>query len=196
MDKSYGGDMIMANRSIEQIKKSDEKINVYLEMDSINHDLLEYFIAKHEIQKERLVIHNRVQDEIKLMKNSPKTPPTIIVTYNPYDIQLGENGFEEIASTRNSQDLFVVDAIYTSSKFYNEHPQEFKKLDKIIARSLEVLRKNPKEYYEKVKLYLDNPSYDEFLEMNKNIVWIHMKMSDEDKNNLSKIQFPIKDIMR
>lgn len=196
MDKSNGGDMIMSNRTIEELKQSDQKIDVYLEMGSINQDLLEYFITKEGISKDRLNILNRIQDEIKLIENTPKSPMTLIITYNPYNLELVQNGFTEIESTKTSNNLIVVDAIYTSSGFYAQHEAELQKLDKIIDKALAVLQKDPKAYYEKVKLYLDNPTYEEFLEMNNNIVWLHEKLTPSDQESLSKIAFPIKDIIR
>lgn len=196
LDKSYGGDMIMSNSSIEQLADSSQKVDVYLEVDSINHDLLNYFIAKHHIAKDRLIIHNLSQDEISLIKSSTITQPVIIVTYNPYNLELVDNGFKVIADTKSSKELFVVDAIYASSAFYNSHKDRFRQLDKIINRSLKALQDNPREYYEKVRVYLDNPSYEEFMIMNNNIVWLRPNTNQADIGSLLQIKFPIKDIVR
>lgn len=196
MDKSNGGDVILSSHTLDKIKNSKSKIEVYLEIDSINQDMLEYFVKKHQLSNDRLNIHNRVQDEILMMKNSQDSPIILIVTYDPYNHTLVKNGFKEIGSTRGDHELFVVDAIYTTSDIFYEHPNEFKKLRMIINRSIQMFQQNPKDYYEKVKLYLDNPSYDEFLQMSKNILWLNTKLSDDDIKRMEELEFPIKDIFQ
>lgn len=195
-DKSNGGDAIMSNIRLDALKNSDEKIEVFLELDSINEEMLNSFIATHAISKKRLIIHNRIQDEIALMKNTAISPMTLIVTYDPYINALKKNGFQEVANTKNDQGLFVVDALYVSSELFYENHEQFIKLNKIIQRSIGVLHSNPKEYYEKVKLYLDTPTYDEFLKMTTNIEWIHENPSKEVLNQMVKIEFPQKDIVQ
>jgi NitT/TauT family transport system substrate-binding protein len=110
-------------------------------------------------------------------------------------MSLVKNGFTEVASTKNKNDLFVVDAMYVSSKLFYEKKEDFERLNLIIERSIQALRKNPKEYYEKVKPYLENPTYDEFTHMLENIQWIHNKPSAQLQQQMEKIQFPSKDIM-
>jgi len=196
MDRSNGGDAIMSNRTIDQLKNSKKKIDVFLELDSINEDVLNSFILEHKLSKEQMQIHNRVQDEIKVMKNTPSSSAIIIVTYDPYNAALEKNGFKEIATTRDSNSLFVVDAMYLSSELFYENKEQFKQLDGIINRSLDVLNKDPKEYYSKVKPYLDNPTYEEFLHINANIEWIHKNVSPIVDKQLEKIDFPTKDIIK
>lgn len=195
-DQSDGGDAVMSNRTIEQLQKSPEKIEVYLEMDSINEELLKYFLKENHITEDKLIRKSRVQDEIQLMQNTSETPPTIIVTYDPYNMALVKHGFTEVASTKMNNDLFVVDAMYVSSKMYYDKKENFEKLNTIIERSILALQKNPKEFYEKVKPYLDNPTYEEFTRMLGNIKWIHEKPSPQLQQKLDKIQFPSKDIMK
>lgn len=194
-DRSNGGDAVMSNRSVEELSRSSEKIDVYMEIDSINEDLLNYFIAKYGIGKSRLNLHNRIQDEIQLIKNVPSSGPVIIVTYDPYNLALEKNGFTEVASTRENTDLFVVDAMYVRSPLYYERKQQFEQLNAIIMRSIKVLKKDPKGYFQKVKPYLDNPSYAEFNHMLQNIEWIHGKPSAELLKRMEDIQLPTKDIM-
>ena len=195
-DQSDGGDAVMSNRTVEQLQKSSEKIEVYLEMDSINEELLSYFLKKHRILEGKLELKSRVQDEIQLLKNSAESPPMIIVTYDPYNMTLEKNGFTQVASTKNKNDLFVVDAMYVSSKMFYDKKENFEKLNAIIERSILALQKNPKEFYQKVKPYLDNPTYDEFTHMLGNIKWIHQKSSPQLQQQMEKIQFPTKDIMK
>lgn len=194
-DQSNGGDAVMSNRTIEQLQKTSEKIDVYLEMDSINEELLDYFLKKYSIAEDKLVRKSRVQDEIQLLKNSSESPPMIIVTYDPYNMALAKNGFTQVASTKNENDLFIVDAMYVSSKMFYDKKENFEELNSIMQSSIAALHKNPKDFYEKVKPYLENPTYDEFTHMLENIKWIHQKPSSKIKEKMAEIQFPTKDIM-
>jgi len=195
-DRSNGGDAVMSNRTIDQLSSSEEKIDVYMELDSINEDLLKYFIKRNHLPKERLVYHNRIQDEIQLMKNAPDSSPIMIVTYDPYNMILKKNGFTEIASTKDESDLFVVDAMYVSAKIYYENKGKFQQLDRIIDRSIKALHDDPRGYYEKVKPYLDNPTYEEFIHMLGNIELIHKNPSPEILRQMENIQFPSKDLIQ
>lgn len=195
-DQSDGGDAVMSNRTIEQLQKSSVKIEVYLEMDSINEELLKYFLKQNHIAEDKLILKNRVQDEIQLIQNTPQTPPTIIVTYDPYNMMLVKHGFTEVASTKTNKDLFVVDAMYVSSKMYYDKKDNFEKLNAVMERSIAALQNNPKDFYQKVKPYLENPTYDEFTHMLGNIKWIHQKPSPKLQQRLEEIQFPSNDIMK
>lgn len=195
-DQSNGGDAIMSNRTIEELQKSSDKIEVYLEMNSINEELLNYFLKKYHISQDKLIYKSRTQDEIQLVKNMDISPPIIIVTYDPYNMALEKNGFTQIASTKNNNDLFVVDAMYVSSKMFYDKKESFEKLNAVVERSILALQKNPKDFYQKVKLYLDNPTYNEFTKMLENIKWIHQKPSPELQKRMEEIQFPSKDIMK
>ena len=194
-DQSNGGDAVMSNRTIEQLQKSTDEIEVYLEMDSINEELLKYFLNKNNISEDKLARKSRVQDEIQLLKNTDQSPPMIIVTYDPYNMTLAKNGFKEVASTKKN-DLFVVDAMYVSSKMYYDKKENFEKLNAIMEGSIAALQKNPKEFYQKVKPYLENPTYAEFTHMLGNIKWIHQKPSPQLQQQMEEIQFPTKDIMK
>lgn len=194
-DRSNGGDAVMSNRSIEELCRSKEAIDVYMEIDSVNEELMNYFVAKYGISKSRLKLHNRVQDEIQLMTNTPSAGAVLIVTYDPYNMTLEKNGFSEVASTRDNNDLFVVDAMYARSSLYYANKKQFEKLNAVMARSIDALKKDPRGYYTKVKPYLDNPTYEEFVHMLQNIEWIHGKPSPQLQERLNEIQFPTKELM-
>lgn len=91
LDRSDGGDMILSNVSLETIKKAS-KIQVYLEVDSINTELLEEFLHKNGIDEKKLSIINEDQQTIQDVRNT-KTP-ILIVTYTPYDVPLKKRGFK------------------------------------------------------------------------------------------------------
>lgn len=194
-DRSNGGDAILSNVSLETILKSKKEINVYLELDSINEELLKYFTKKYSISEDRLKIQNKTQDQIVVMEADPKQL-MLIITYDPYNITLTKKGFFQIADTRINEDLLVIDALYTSAQFLQQNKEDFEVLNTLIRRSLNALKSNPEEYYETVKVYLDNPTYEEFQVMIKNISWLHGPIQPETKAQLQTIDFPYKDIMQ
>lgn len=194
-DRSFGGDIVMANRTNKELINSDEMIALYFEADTVNEEMAEYWIADKNISKERLRIHIRVQDEIVKMRSDATTSPMVLVTYNPHNLILEKHGFREVASTKNDNYL-VIDAVYSSSKLYHQNPQTFKQLSKAIKAAMRAYETNPKEFYEKVKPYLGNPTYDEFIKMRQNVQWFQTPPSEKLDQRLKKIHFPTKELIR
>lgn len=194
-DRSNGGDAILSNVPLEAILKSDKPITVYLEFDSINEELLNYFTKKYSIPEERLNIQNKTQDQIVLIEPDPKQL-MLIITYDPYNISLAKRGFYQIADTQINQDLIVIDALYVSSHLFQTHKETLIVLNTLISRSLNALKSNPKEYYETVKVYLNNPTYEEFQEMLKNISWLHGPLKPSIQQQLQMIELPSKEIIQ
>lgn len=193
-DKSNGGDMIMGNLSLDEIKKYDDIIDIYLEMDSINSILMEDFIKKSNLSNKQFNYINKDQLYISKLNNLNK--PALIVTYSPYNITLERNGFKELSSTKNNQDLLVVDALFTTKEKFNDNKDKFLQLKKLIDLSIQNLKNNPKEYYDTVKPYLENNSYNEFLTSLDDISWINRNSSQELNQKLNDSNFPTKDILK
>ncbi|MDY0123077.1 hypothetical protein [Sulfurimonas sp.] len=194
-DKSHGGDVIMSNRTLDELTNSSDKIDVYLEMDSINYTLLEDFIKKSGINEERINYINEDQATISTLKSIISDKPTIVVTYSPYDAEIQKKGFIKIASTKDKFDLLVVDAMFTTKKVLSEHRGQFEGLKKAVDRAVVELHKNPREFYEKVKPYILEIKYDEFRESLENIIWINESMSQKLKDRIKKEDFPIEDLI-
>ncbi|PLA73541.1 hypothetical protein CYQ88_10560, partial [Hydrogenovibrio sp. SC-1] len=161
-DRSNGGDMILANRSIDAIKQT-QQIEAYLELDSINNFLLQDFIEKHQITAQ-INYNNRDQAEISVLNAKDHDAATIIVTYDPYQYQLQSNGFKEIASTASIDDLVVIDALFTTQATLERHQEQFKVLRKMVDDAMLALKKDPKAFYETVKLNLRDVRYSDFLQ--------------------------------
>ncbi|MHB8100551.1 MAG: ABC transporter substrate-binding protein [Sulfuricurvum sp.] len=194
-DRSYGGDIVMANRTNEELVNSDEPIDMYYEFDTVNEEMADYWVADHNISKGRLRIHSRVQDEIKNMKSSSSATPIVLVTYNPHNLILEKNGFHEIASTKNDKYL-VIDAVYVSSKLYQNNKETFHHLSDAAKRAMRAYEANPREFYEKVKPYFGNPTYEDFILMKKNAQWFAVTPPQQLTQRLKSINFPVKDLIR
>jgi NitT/TauT family transport system substrate-binding protein len=195
-DRSYGGDIVMGNISVNELKGISSAIDVYLEIDSINITLLKDFLKKYKLEEKKINYINKDQTYISRLQKSNIKNPTLIVTYSPYNNYLGKSGFQQLASTKEGLDLLVVDAMFTTDKVFDEHKQQFFDLKKVVEKSLSALEANPKEYYETIKAYLPQTSYEEFHHSLHDIIWINKTISPELYERLDKANFPIRKIIQ
>ena len=172
IDRSYGGDMILSNRTISELKKSKE-IVVYLEIDSINREMIKDFITKYKLNQTKIKYINKDQAKLQNIKYDMKNQDIIIVTYIPYNIGLEEIGFKNIATTKELDTLLVIDAIYTTKKTLKANKERLLELKAIIDKSITEIESHPKEAYKLTHKYLGNISYKEFLNSLKMIKWIN-----------------------
>lgn len=191
LDRSNGGDVVLSNISLDKLVKS-ENITAYLEVDSINKIIFNEFIKKHSIPITKIEITNKSQSLIKGMTPNNNDDAVIIITYEPYATFLKKSGFIEVDSTRNSE-ILVLDSLYVNDDFFNNHQDSPSKIKDIINRSYAELEKDPKAYYEVIKPYLENLTYDEFADSLSNIEWLLGKSKPElDKVFISHDILPLR----
>lgn len=94
IDRSNGGDMILSNKPLDELKKS-AKIDAYLEIDSINREILIDFLKKNVINEDKIHFINKDQKQIQDVINDKKQD-MLIVTYNPYNIALEKKAFKKL----------------------------------------------------------------------------------------------------
>lgn len=194
MNKSNGGDLVMSNSSVDELQKTEQEIDVYLEMDSINSILFEVFIKKYNLENKQINYINKDQAYISELKNINK--PTVIVTYVPYNKILEKNGFKSLETTKNNYDLLVIDGMITTKETLNENKKTFLELKKLINKAIENLQNDPKEYYETIKDYLIDTNYEEFSESLNDIIWINKNIPEKIIENLSNKNFPTRDLIK
>ncbi len=194
-DRSNGGDIVMSNRSIAELQTAQGQIDVYLEMDSINVTLFKDFIKAYELQDQSFNYINKDQAYIGVLKTDAIQNPTIIVTYVPFNISLKKSGFKEIASTKDNLNLLVVDAMFTTQETLLQHKAQFDALKKLIDRALSALAHDQKEYYETVRPYLLEVSYEEFSDSLDDIVWINKEIDEELLRRINKANFSTRDLL-
>ncbi|MCB9096103.1 MAG: hypothetical protein H6630_00380 [Arcobacter sp.] len=194
MNKSNGGDLVMSNFSVDELQKTEQEIDVYLEMDSINSILFEVFIKKYNLENKQINYINKDQAYISELKNINK--PTVIVTYVPYNKILEKNGFKSLETTKNNYDLLVIDGMITTKETLNENKKTFLELKKLINKAIENLQNDPKEYYETIKDYLIDTNYEEFSESLNDIIWINKNIPEKIIENLSNNNFPTRDLIK
>lgn len=189
-DRSNGGDVVMSNVSIEELQNSTKSIDAYLEMDSINNVLLKDFIQKYKLQDKKINYINRDQASIATLNKKDISKATVIVTYIPYDTMLEKKGFKNIASTKESLSLLVIDALFTSERTLHKHEKQFVALKAQVDKAVMALQSDPHEFYETVKPYMMDVSYDEFIHFLNDIVWINKSVSLELKERMKESHFP------
>lgn len=195
-DRSYGGDVILSNKTPQQLKMEKNKIEVYVELDTVGEDLMNYFIEEHNLSKERLTVYNRNQGEIEVLDARTLRIPVVAVTYNPYDIVLKEHGFKEVASSKNDQ-YMIIDSFMTTRTVAKQHAQQMKQLKAIMEKAVAAYERNPKAFYATVKSYLGHPTYDEFDAMRKNIQWVsNGQLTPQMKSKLDQIDYPIAELIQ
>ena len=195
-NKSNGGDAILSNLSIYKLIKSDEVIDAYLEIDSVNSMLLEDFLKSNNLQNRIINYINEDQSNISRLNAKDTLNPTIITTYIPYNKILENNSFIELSSTKNNSNLLVIDAMYTTQDFYYKNKETFIELKKLVDKAIENLKNNPKEFYETVSPYLVNTSYEDFISSIDTIIWLNKDISEEISNKLQNSNFKTKDLIR
>jgi len=171
MDRSNGGDMILSNRSIEELQKS-QNITVYLEIDSINNEMIQDFTKRHHLNASVMNYINKDQSQIQDIAYT-KDDAIIIVTYSPYNLKLLKEGFKELASTKDVNTLLVIDAIYMKKETFLENKTTILKLKKIIDQSILEIQKDPRQAYQLIQSYLVDISFEEFKNSLEMIKWIN-----------------------
>ncbi|MCD6258526.1 MAG: hypothetical protein J7J31_02870 [Helicobacteraceae bacterium] len=194
-DRSHGGDVILGNKTLDEYIQTDEVINVYLEMDSINSTLLQDFLKFHKLRNKEIHYINQDQLHIASLKNDTLEKPTLIITYTPYNIQLRKNGFHELASTKDGLELFVADALFTNEKTFHIHKEKFVQLKKFIDQAITVLEEDPQEFYLTVKPYLLEVNFNEFQNSLGDIIWINKELSTELSMRLNEAGLPTRGLL-
>lgn len=170
LDRSNGGDMILSNKTTKELKNA-KNIQTYLEVDSINMDVLDEYLKKNKISKKNIIFHNSDQSSLQSLKYANK--PTLIVTYTPYDYTFKKEGYFEVASTKNIENIVVIDALFTTKNVLEKNRDRIEKLKKIIDKSIKELGSDKKNSYKIIAAYLDNISYKEYVKSFITIKWIN-----------------------
>ena len=171
LDRSDGGDMILSNVTVEELKKAPH-IDVYLELDSINNELLRSFAKKEGLDIHKMHFLDMDQKQIQQSVN-PGQIPMLVVTYSPYHKALIKKGLHIVASTKDLDSIVVIDALCARTDIIAKERPRIKKLKIIIDSMIGTIEQNPKEAYRLCKNYLQDLAYEDFLKSLKLIRWIN-----------------------
>lgn len=183
IDRSFGADAIVSNRSIEEIRTAKEKVDVYLEQGTLNDDFFKAFISSYGLDAH--IFHKIDASQKNMSTLSASETPMIVISYEPYLSELRNNGFQPIASTRTMETFFVIDALFVDERVVQGREKEFGHLRELFALAVEHLRSNPREYYETIKGYLEGQSYEEFMASTTQIKWMYEKAPNEVLRHLN-----------
>lgn len=193
LNKSDGGDVVMSNLTLEEIKKEDKQIDVFLELSSVNSLVFDDFITKHNIKNKNFNYINKDQSFIAQQKEFKK--PTIVISYNPYNITLEKNGLKTLETTKDNIEILIVDAMFTTNDILIKYKDELKELKKIIDIAIDDLEKDEKAYYDLIKDYLYDTSFEEFQQSLSNIKWINKNIDQNILDSLKEHNFPTKELL-
>ncbi|MGJ0333378.1 hypothetical protein NG752_05085 [Aliarcobacter cryaerophilus] len=193
LNKSDGGDVVMSSLTLEEIKKEDKQIDVFLELSSVNSLVFDDFITKHNIKNKNFNYVNKDQSFIVQQKEFKN--PTIVISYNPYNITLEKNGLKTLETTKDNIEILIVDAMFTTNDILIKYKDELKELKKIIDIAIDDLEKDEKAYYDLIKDYLYDTSFEEFQQSLSNIKWINKNIDQNIIDSLKEHNFPTKELL-
>jgi len=177
IDRSYGADAIVSNRTLEELQNTRGKVDVYLEQGSLNDDFFEAFVAEKGLQK--VTFHKIDTSQKSISTLTEMSNPIIIISYQPYLAGLIKKGFQVLVSTQSMQTFFVIDALFVDEKTIQGREKEFADLKELFALGVERFKRDPHEYYETIKGYLEGQSYEEFMETTTQIKWLYQTRPNE-----------------
>jgi len=188
IDRSDGADIILSNKSISELKNSNEKIDAYFELGSVNNDIFNAFIAENGINKSKFTMQN--MDQMLISQLKPKNSPTIVISYEPYATSIKKNGFSKISSTKELRSISVIDAIFIDERVIKGNEKDLNYLHSMFKKAVSSLKSNPKEFYETIKGYLENQTYEQFLSTLEDLKWIDKEEGFKDMEYLQKQGIP------
>lgn len=176
IDRSNGADAIVSNYTVEELRKINGPIQLFLEQGSLNEDMFKAFIAENHLQNLDFKPVNIAQD--KMTRVESEKGPVVLITYEPYLSGLIAKGFKEISSTKELKTFHVIDALFVQRRYLKDNEAEFAELHAIFQKALEKYHADPKEFYETVKGYLNGQTYEEFIRSAEKIDWITIRNHD------------------
>ncbi|MFK5881456.1 MAG: ABC transporter substrate-binding protein [Sulfurospirillum sp.] len=159
LDISKGGDLILGNADIKKLKQSP-KIDAYLEGNGISTLLLEKFIAKYRLNKNKIKFINQRLDVTANM--NMRQIPTLAALYKPYDANLRKKGYKGHSKTAKSLKFLVYDVLFISKKRASNYKKDIRMLDILFQKALHALKNNPKEFYMTINPYFHYQNYGKF----------------------------------
>jgi NitT/TauT family transport system substrate-binding protein len=186
IDRSDGADSLLSNRTLDELRTSGFPVKVYLERGSMSEDFFDAFVEAYRLESVRFDRVDASQKNIAVMEMEDE--PTVIVSYAPYVSEIIKKGYQPVASTRTISNFYVVDALFVDENVLRGREKEFVRLKKLFTLGVERFRKDPKEYYETIRGYLEGQSYEEFMASMEQIEWLYDEVPGEVRVYLEKQQ--------
>lgn len=193
LDRSKGGDGIVANRTLEQLRQETAPIETYLEADSVNMELFQQFIATRKLEHLPWKLINQDQASNTLL--SPQRPAsTVVVTYSPYKETLLDKGFSLLADTR-SLDLLIIDGIFAPQAVIDSEAARWKQLKHAVDRAIDMAQRDPGLFLQATGQFLGIKTASQLQAALDGIEWINHP-SDALLEQLQGLQIPVDRVLR
>jgi len=194
-DRSNGGDLVMGNRTLAELRALDEPVDAYLELGSVNALVLQDFLEANGLGGLEIRYINQDQGRISTLQADQLERPTLITTYFPYNQALEKQGFTELASTRDNIRILVIDALYTSQAMLSQHKEQLQALKQLVDAAIEVAMRDPEAFYAVVADFLGRPGPEAFRAGLDDIEWINQQRDPELDRRLREAGFPTGDLL-
>ncbi len=194
IDRSNGADTILSNKTIDELKRSDKKIECYFELSSVNMDIFKAFVAQYGFDEKKFELKNSDQGNMAAIKANAN--PMLLISYEPYVSSIQNNGFKKISSTKELANIQVIDAIFLDERVVKNNEEEVKRLKEVFGKATQRLKQNPKEFYETVKGYLENQTYEQFIASLDGIEWLNEKDNPKAVEFMQKQKIPTDKLIR
>ena len=176
LDCSDGGDKVLSNIALDQIRVMQSDIDVFLEIDSVNQLVFDGFIEYYDLNRSRYKLYNMSQS--LLAQREMADNPTLVITYDPFSNILIEKGYQEIASSKLST-INILDLLMIKTSVYHNNKESLKQLREAINKAIQNLENDPYEFYQTIEHYLEGQSFKEFLRALDGIKLV--KTEDDEK---------------
>lgn len=173
IDRSYGGDAIIANRTLEEIRAEKGAVKVFMERGSMNEDFFNAFVREYRLETVPFQRIDRSQKEIMTLGKEDEA--ALIISYQPYLSELLKRGYRTVASTETMKTFYVIDALFVDENVIRGREKEIKRLKELFAMAVARLREDPQEYYGTIYGYLEGQSYESFIASTREIEWLYAK---------------------
>lgn len=172
IDRSYGADAVVSKLSEKQLTDDkNARLDVFYEKNTINDVLLKFVMAKPYMKNRHTkpILHDLNQDEILHYDMQNINP--VIVSYEPYITKFNRKGYHRLIGSQDDG-VYIYDALYVKRNAYIRHKKDLRVLNRAFRRSVAVLERDPRGFYEKIKYYMQGQSYFDFMRSVSMIRWI------------------------
>jgi NitT/TauT family transport system substrate-binding protein len=175
-DRSYGADVILSNRTAEQLRQNG-RIDVYLEATGVNSDLLKAFASQYGLRPETIIRHSSDPESMTTLRSAET--PMLLIAYEPYATAVERQGFRRVASTRTLGGAMVIDALWLNAPKAASHDRSLSCFKAAVDRAVANLRADPEEFYSTISGYLKGQSFEAFRKSLEGIEWLNRERSPE-----------------
>lgn len=188
IDLSSGADVVLSNKTVSELNSTTQKIECRFELSSVNKDIFNAFVSENGLDQSKFALKN--SDQVGMIHVIAKETPMLLISYEPYVTTIKKNGFKTISSTKELKSISVIDAIFIDERAVKGNEEELKRLHNIFERAILALRSNPREYYQTIKGYLENQTYEQFIDSLNGIEWADKANGAKSREYLKKQGIP------